>query len=104
MVNDGHEFSFSFSLDSCIFVQYTEQRYSKETVMTSITMDLFFTVAASASLFALLVASAFVLPWSEAEFTEVERDWSVMRAKLRGYSVAAISRTGVGRGGQPIGR
>jgi hypothetical protein len=104
VANDGHEFSFSFSLDSCNYVQYTEHISSKETLMTSITIDLFFTVAASVSLFALLFASAFVLPWSEEEFTEVERDWSVLLAKIRGYSVAAISRAGVSWGRQPIGR
>ncbi len=104
MANDGHEFSFSFSLDSCIFVQYTEQRYSKETTMTSMTIDLLFTVAASVSLFALLFASAFVLPWHEDEFAEVDRDWAVLWARVRGYSVAVIPRVEESRGCQPIRR
>ena len=107
MANDGHEFSFSFSLDSCMFVQYTVQIYSKGTTMipmTSMTIDLLFTVAASISLFALLFASAFVLPWHEDEFAEVDRDWAALWPRVRGYSVAVIPRVEESRCGQPIRR
>ena len=72
--------------------------------MTSMTIDLWFTVAASASLFALLFASAFVLPWSEDEFAEVDSDWAALWATLRGYSVALVSRVGEPRERQPVRR
>jgi|GEM_PF-3732165 len=71
--------------------------------MTSMTFDLFFTVAASASLFSLLIASAFVLPWSEDEFSEVERDWAELWSKLRGYSLASALKIGGNRGRRLLG-
>lgn len=40
----------------------------------TLTMDLLFTISASSSLVALWIATAVVLPWTDAEMDEVDED------------------------------
>ncbi|MCP4808250.1 MAG: hypothetical protein GY913_27960 [Proteobacteria bacterium] len=52
-------------------------------MLDTLTMDLLFTIAASFSLVAMWVASAAILPWTEAELDEVDADANRLIEGLR---------------------